>query len=266
MRLMQRPAWLVAAALLVAGCGGGSGSERLIYKSAPPTDLTVSGPPEALKLSWTAAPHALRYHVYWSSDPEQWIANYAAYPDAGLETTEDTSVELDFTGMTRHIYFQVTGEIDLEGDPAFAVALLGYRIDGDDVEDHVQDLRWNRCPEGMTFQNEDCIGTAEKFTSADAEAFATPTPEGFRAPTRAEWVSLMTCAKHPEERFDAAHDAACEALLKEVLAGHGNLEFYLRDDDYCTEPDHILTGTPQGRLACYPKNSAEVRVTLVQPL
>lgn len=252
----------------ITGCGTDGDAPDLIYKSAPPEDLATSGPPEALEVSWTAPPHALRYNVYYSTDPEQWIRNYAAYDDAGLEMTTETSVVLDLSAITKHVYFQVTGEIDIEGDPAFAVALLGYRTNADVADDHIQGLQWRRCPEGMTFGAGTCSGTPIEMSGPDAVAtYGDEPPEsGWRPPTYTEWQALMSCGGNDEARFEVAHDAECGELLPEILLGHGNLSYYVYDDANQCMTGRVLAVTPQGGSGCHLAASSKVSIALVRSL
>lgn len=63
--------------------------------------------------------------------------------------------------------------------------------DGQEVKDKKTGLIWQRCPVGMTFSNDICIGSPSSVTWEGALAYAASVGGGWRLPSNKELFSLM---------------------------------------------------------------------------
>lgn len=206
------------AAVLIAGCGGGSSSPSSQTPVPPtgPDDGTVPDPvrtlsapngvvttigDEMISLTWESVHGAETYNLYYATESIQNIGNYAAYQAGSLLL--GVTPPVDVTGLDNGIshYFRITATSASEESPpsqeVVATPLIQgrYSISGNGTRiiDHITRLEWERCSVGQSWSNTtmECLGMPTRFSWADTPG---ENANGFRTPTIEELRTLVYCS------------------------------------------------------------------------
>lgn len=184
---------IVAALLILAGCGGSSGGSKSQPEVPAPTRVLAEFDNGTVTISW--ASDAESHHIYYSTDPDMAVDNYAAHGGTWIQNASSPhKVTLDNPGPEH--YFLVTA---LSGDRESRAATSGpvitrFSAIGDVVIDHVNGIEWQRCVVGQAWDGETCTGTATRMDHTVAAAYVGPDAEGWRLPTYDQLHSLVYCS------------------------------------------------------------------------
>ena len=200
--------------LQLSGCGdSGSSTERVYVPMYAPQQVTLDGSSaNSLTVSWTNAANADSYKLYIASENITDPGNIAALAD-GAEIDNVTSpYTINNLTTGTHYFILVTAMYGthesvannaLEATPMIAGRYLPiddngtYNPDGTIIRDYANDLDWQRCPYGMSWNatSNQCEGTADDYY----DSFTTqilqnvPTTAQFAKPTISQLLTLVYC-------------------------------------------------------------------------
>lgn len=276
----------LACLIALAACGGGGGGSDggggtetpVLVPLSIPKNVTVTGTPDALTISWDPVEGAEGYNVYYSSDPAQQIPIYAAYPDSDLVQTTNTSAVFDFTGVQEPRYFRITAEnAEEESASAYAAAILSIQVNATDpslVDDYVSGLQWQRCNVGQTWDatTSACSGTSTVMTDTAAQgSYGTAPPaSGWRPPTYTEVNAFRNC--HMQSTINGQENpflGDCHELVQDLLAEQDGEypSFFVYDDDGLAPDGSVCTSHYfSGSVACSAPGIRDVRASLIRPI
>src|SRR5699024_5613027 len=128
------------------------------------------------------------YHLYYSSDEDFEIGNYAAYEHGTWVQGVTPPVEVTVPEGEPYFYFRVTSFASDESTPGAVTVETRFAPTGEGtVMDLDRSVEWRRCREGQSWDGATCAGEPSQFTSDEVlDTYDRPPRLGWRLPTGRE--------------------------------------------------------------------------------
>lgn len=182
-----------------------SGKEEIIRPSEPQRVLTDVDN-NRISVSWDVDPAIDEYELYYSTDPAFEVKNYAAYANGALVLNKIGSYSFDVTNRALTYYFAVVAVKDQISSPPAKGAWATTRFEivspsNDRIIDHANNLIWDRCPIGMSWNIDDrgCSGSPTEFNYS--EALTEMASRTSRLAMPSEYKSLAYCIENSAVTF-----------------------------------------------------------------
>lgn len=203
----------IAFSAILLGCGlendmaGEVSTEDTYITPKVPVSTSVLVTDNRITLTWDSEDLVDEYSVYYSTDYDFEIENYAAY-NKGSWVRGITEAEFSFEPSDRSsvYYFKVTAFIDgLESSPTDTLwGTTRFEVSGANNEvviDHANNLIWDRCPIGMVWDDgvKNCTGEPTGFNWAEAQTEMSKRDTRLAMPD--EYMSLTYCLEDGEVKF-----------------------------------------------------------------
>lgn len=219
---MERKNLILLGALAVAGCGGGGSSSPAPQASTPapppipaPESVSAKATSDGLVIDWAPVDGASDYNLYYATEKELDIANYAAYQNGTLAPNIQPPHTVDLSAPLGVYQIIITANIDSkEGQPTKAIqGFARFQVSESDpalILDAKYKRKWDRCPYGMTYQeaSNTCSGTAQRMNLEEAKS--TALTEGKSIPGFVHYQMLSICESGEPGYFMYDNDGDCE--------------------------------------------------------
>lgn len=202
--------WFFPFVFLLQACGGGSGSgesEPETVSTPSPTITAATYDGREITLDWQVerASSESSFNIYYAEEPIEDADNYAAF-DGGQLIQNVTPPHTVTVPSLRPVYhFQISQVAGgAESSPSDEVTVIP-RYDvvngGSQVIDRVNDILWNRCMHGQSWNSETatCAGSQDLLTLDRAKSVASA--EGMEVPNTRELLSLTYCSSGEPSYF-----------------------------------------------------------------
>lgn len=194
----MKKAWMFTG-LLMAGCGGGGGSDY-VEPSRPdpiaaPQALAAESDGQEVTVQWEGTDSAETYNLYYANERDLDPGNIGAH-DGGT-VVEDVTSPHTFTAPSAEAVYHlvVTAEENgRESGPSNEViATPRYTAvsGGAQILDATTGITWDRCVYGQTWDGQTCTGTAQRLFYDEAQTVAAD--EGKAIPSAQELKTLSYC-------------------------------------------------------------------------